>query len=64
MRIVVCFLTPKSPWLNQIEPKWMHGKRAVAEPNALLPFPEMERRIYAHFAWEPEPHLTLAEKTA
>src|SRR5262249_33951246 len=29
VRIVVCYLPSKSPWLNRIEPKWVHGKRAI-----------------------------------
>jgi len=28
VRIVACRLLSKSPWLNPIEPKWVHGKRA------------------------------------
>ena len=32
VRIVACLLPSKSPWLNPIEPKWVHGKRAVSEP--------------------------------
>ncbi len=27
----------KAPWLNPIEPKWVHGKRAVDEPGRTLP---------------------------
>ncbi len=27
VRCVVCPLPSKSPWLNSIEPKWVHGKR-------------------------------------
>ncbi len=34
VRIVPCLLPKKSPWLNPIEPKWMHGKRKVAEPDS------------------------------
>lgn len=64
VRIVVCALPVKSPWLNPIEPKWVHGKRAVAEPRGLVPIEETERRICAHFACEPEPHLTLPEVAA
>ena len=30
VRIIPCFLPSKSPWLNPIEPKWVHGKRRVA----------------------------------
>jgi transposase len=32
VRIVPCLLPTKSPWLNPIEPKWIHGKRKVVEP--------------------------------
>ena len=33
VRIVACRLPSKAPWLNPIEPKWVHGKRAIAEPD-------------------------------
>ena len=36
MRIVSCLLPKKSPWLNAMEPKWIHGKRKVVEPDGLL----------------------------
>jgi len=29
-------LPKKSPWLNAIEPKWVHSKRKVVEPDGLL----------------------------
>ena len=32
VRIISCFLPKQSPWLNAIEPKWVHGKRKVVEP--------------------------------
>lgn len=32
VRIVICLLPKQSPWLNAIEPKWVHGKRKVVEP--------------------------------
>ncbi len=32
VRLLVCRLPSKSPWLNSIEPKWVHGKRAIVEP--------------------------------
>ena len=35
-RIRVCGLPVKAPWLNPIEPKWMHGKRAIVEPDRTL----------------------------
>ena len=44
VRIVPCFLPTKSPWLNPIEPKWVHGKRRVVEPARLLTAGELETR--------------------
>jgi hypothetical protein len=35
VRIIVCQLPIKSPWLNRIEPHWIHAKRAVMEPGCL-----------------------------
>ena len=53
VRIVTCFLPVKSPWLNRIEPKWMHGKRAVVEPDRLLPAEELIARVHAYYHCEP-----------
>src|SRR5258707_4149419 len=36
VRILACYLPVKSPWLNPIEPKWVHSKRAILEPTPLL----------------------------
>jgi hypothetical protein len=36
VRLIVCYLPTKSPWLNPIEPKWLAGKKRVAEPARLL----------------------------
>ena len=36
VRIVSCPLPVKAPWLNRIEPKWVHGKRAIVEPDRPL----------------------------
>ena len=35
-RLVLLYLPTYSPWLNPIEPKWLHGKRNVAEPDRVL----------------------------
>jgi transposase len=51
-RIVVCPLPIKSPWLNRIEPKWVHGKRAIAEPDRKLPVDELKHRICAYYDCE------------
>src|SRR5262249_33586500 len=32
VRILACQLPIKSPWLNPIEPRWIHTKRKVVEP--------------------------------
>jgi hypothetical protein len=64
VRIVVCPLPTKSPWLTPIEPKWVHGKRAVAEPDRLLSAAELEARIYAYYSCEREEHLVMPKKVA
>ena len=64
VRIVVSFLPSKSPWLNAIEPKWVHGKRRVTEPARLLSARELEERVCAAFGCTREDHLTIPEKAA
>jgi len=56
-RIVVCPLPSKSPWLNPIEAKWVHGKRRVVEPARLLTMAELEERVYAALGADHAPHL-------
>lgn len=36
IRILTCELPVRSPWLNPIEPMWLHRKRAIAEPDGEL----------------------------
>ena len=55
--IVPCPLPIKSPWLNPIEPKWVHGKRRVVEPDRLLSARELAERVCAAFGCPYEPHL-------
>ena len=62
VRIVPCFLPIKSPWLNRIEPHWVHGKRSIVEPASLLTAQELADRVCAHFDSSHEPHLTATEK--
>jgi len=45
VRMVVSWLPVKSPWLNPIEPTWVHGTRAVSEPDRLLSAAELETRL-------------------
>jgi hypothetical protein len=42
-------LPSKSPWLNPIEPRWAHGKRAVAEPDRKLTGQELRQRLCDHY---------------
>ena len=48
-RLLVCRLPSKSPWLNPIEPRWAHGKRAVLEPERKLTTAELEHRLCDHY---------------
>jgi len=48
-RLLVCRLPSKSPWLNPIEPRWAHGKRAVAEPARKLTGQELRQRLCDHY---------------
>jgi transposase InsO family protein len=64
VRIVLCLLPSKSPWLNAIEPKWVHGKRAVVEPKRLLTANELAERACAYFGCDHEPHLVQPKKAA
>jgi len=48
-RLLVCRLPSKSPWLNPIEPRWAHGKRAVVEPERKLTGDELTRRLCDHY---------------
>ena len=49
VRIVSCLLPKQSPWLNAIEPKWIHGKRKVVEPDGLLTAYELADRVCGVF---------------
>lgn len=64
VRLVVCPLPSKSPWLNPIEATWVHGKRRVAEPARLVTSAELEARVYAALGVAPAPHLVMPEKVA
>ena len=57
VRIVACRLPVKAPWLNPIEPKWTHGKKAIVEPERLLASREVEARVCAYYRCGQEEHL-------
>ena len=56
-----CYLPVKSPWLNPIEPKWVHSKRAIVEPTRLLSAQEVADRVCAYHRCPHEPHLSLPD---
>ncbi len=59
VRIVACRLPIKSPWLNPIEPKWVHGKRRACAPDRTLTARETAERACAALDCAYEPHLAL-----
>lgn len=64
VRIVPCFLPTKRPWLNPIEPKWVHGKRRITEPARLLTAAELEDRVCAAFACPRCDHLVIPKEVS
>jgi hypothetical protein len=64
VRILPCSLPVKRPWLNPIEPKWVHGKRAIVEPARLLSAQEVADRVCAHFGCSHDPHLAIPDMAA
>ncbi len=49
VRLIVCKLPVKSPWLNAIESKWIHAKRAIVEPERKLTAQEIKTRVCDYF---------------
>lgn len=62
VRIVSCLLPKQSPWLNAIEPKWIHGKRKVVEPNGLLGAYELAERVCRSFGCPHYEHLSIPQE--
>ena len=64
VRLLVCPLPVKSPWLNPIEPKWVHGKRRIAQADRLLSADELVERVCATFDCPFEDPLSIPEKVS
>ena len=64
VRIVSCLLPKQSPWLNAIEPKWVHAKRKVVEPEELLGAYELADRVCRVFGCPHYEHLSVPQKVA
>jgi hypothetical protein len=64
VRLLVCQLPSKRPWLNPIEPKWAHTKREVVEPDRLLPARELAERVCEALECAYHEHIPIPEKVA
>ena len=64
VRIVPCLLPKKSPWLNAIEPQWIHSKRKVVEPERLLGAYELAERDCEVFGCTHEEQLCITQEVA
>ncbi len=64
VRILPCLLPKKSPWLNPIEPKWVHTKRKVVEPDGLLSAQQLADRVCVALDCEHEDHLSIPDEAA
>ena len=64
VRIISCLLPKKSPWLNPIEPRWVHAKRKVIEPHGLLTAHELAERVCGVFGCPHYEHLSVTENVA
>jgi hypothetical protein len=58
VQIIPCWLPVKSPWLNRIEPHWVHGKKAVVEPARLLTAQEVIQRVCDYYGCQQLDRLT------
>ena len=64
VRIISCLLPKQSPWLNPIEPKWIHGKRRVFRADGLLSAHELAERVCTAFGCPHHEHLYVPENVA
>ncbi len=64
VRILPFLLPTQSPWLNPIEPKWVHGKRNVVETDGRLSAKQLAQRVCAYYDTPYEAHLVIPEKVA
>ena len=64
VRIVSCLLPKQSAWLNSIEPKWVHAKRKVIEPERLLGAYTLAERVCGALGCPHYEHLIVSHKVA
>jgi hypothetical protein len=49
VRLLTSLLPSRSPWLNPMEPIWLHAKRKVVEADGDLAVKVLKERLCAHF---------------
>lgn len=64
VRLVVCPLPSKRPWLNPMAPPWLHGKRAGLEADRLLSADTLQARVHADYGCQRQEHLIMPTKVA
>ena len=64
VRILSCLPPVRSPWLSPIEPHWVHGKRAIVEPDRKLSALEVEERVCDYFACPILERIGLSKEVA
>ncbi len=64
VRIVAYRLTSKSPWINPMEPKWVHGTRPIVGPVHVLTAQAVVSGSVPIMAVRMKAHLSISEKTA
>ena len=57
VRLATCRLPSKSPWLNTIEPHWVHGKRAIVQLERVLSATEVDARACEYYGCARQEHL-------
>jgi hypothetical protein len=62
VRLIAAFLPVKSPWLNPIEPQWLHGKKRIVEPDRLRTAAELAEWVCATYDCPHHPHLIAPPK--
>jgi hypothetical protein len=64
VRIATWLLPKKRPWLNSVEPRWIHGKPKVVELDGLLGAYELAEWVCAVFGCPHYEHLSVTENVA
>jgi hypothetical protein len=64
VRMLPCPWPTRSPWLNPMEPRWVHARRKVVEPDGPLSAGALAQRVCEQFGCHHEAHLAIPEKVS